>query len=1682
MEPVEVLPPKRRGRKRKIIEGQDASVDCSNKRKTVETRSLKLVGRYVVKEFQSSGLFLGKITFYESGLYRIIYDDGDCEDLYSGEVKAFLVEEGDLAGEWSERKEKLDEFLLGKEVGAKNTELKDAPELVNVNLVSSSVIGVSNNMETCANEVIEVHGNNTSDTDSSSDSCEDAQDDDSNLDMEDTFVPKPEFPPSSGHIGVPNEYVSHLLSVYGFLRSFSIPLFLYPFSLDDFVGALNCSVANTLLDSVHIALLHVLQRHLERLSSDGLELAHKCLRCLDWNLLDTFTWPVYTVHYLMVMGCLNAPELKGFPIHCLERDYYTLSAGTKLIVLQILCDDVLDSELLRVEMDRREELEVGIDIDSSTVFMTTGDSRGFHPRCSKTTNNIEAIQVVSENHQMKHSLGVHSTQTSRPAGSSADEDGNGDECRICGMEGLLLCCDGCPSSYHTRCLGLNKMHMPVGTWYCPECKISATQPKLLQGTILRGGQCFGVDPYGQAFVATCDHLLILDAPIRSGVCLRYYNRHDVLKFLLSLSSKVEHLVAYSEILRGILQYFEIPESILPCYGISGVGMQMEKEKEVSKTACHLDNLLGKSAVEIAEVENSGSCTTHSSAADMVSSSVTKYVQEPVIIGGSLDMGTKSDQLAVKGLAEQYSCVSKDTVLQEPITYSGLPGQASDTNDLSQQSTSSVNGIAACARQNGNIDHSGPFANGLRESKLSILCLDNKVDKMSNSDPYDACLFKGSFFKPTGYINSYAHGYFAASAASNLAILSSEENQVSESRPYNRRKGMLDNVSLQVKAFSSVAVRFFWPNTEKKLYEVPRERCSWCFSCKATVSSKRGCLLNAAASNSTRGATKVPCGVRLMKSGDGRLSGIAAYIIFMEESLGGLVEGPFLNDTFRKKWRKLAEQATTCKAVKILLLELEENIRTIALSGDWIKLVDSSFQSSTSQITANAAGSAQKRRPGRRGRKPSAVVEEISANYKDMSPDFTWWRGGVLSKLMFQRGILPCSMIRKAARQGGLKKIIGIHYVEGHESSRMSRQLIWRSAVEMSRNLAQIALQVRYLDFHVRWSDLVHPEQNLVDGKGPDAEVSAFRNAFISEKKIVGHDTRYCVDFGSQKHLPSRVMKYVAEVEKILEDGKERFWFSETRIPLYLIRDYEEKVVKNKTVEVFSKLQRWLGKGSRKNIYPYLWRKQDNLVRNYCPSCHEDVLHRNAVKCSACQGSCHEQCTNGLAVEVNEGVEFLITCKKCCESRVITHVQSSYGSPTSPLLLQTQDLPNGSNTNIHVNSIAYKQPQAPVPIEISSEKKLSNGSAVAKKTKNKHWGLIWRKKNAEENGADFRLKNILMRGKSDRGSTEPVCRLCNQPYNPDLIYICCETCQHWYHADAVELDESKISMLMGFKCSKCRRIRSPVCPYLDPEKKKALENRIDSRAPKVDNIEKANDSCLNSKYLKKEGPSSLPPPMKAEFHHQPPADDRRHPCVPQVGKCSNTPMVDSEWNSATLSNSASRKLPVRRHLKQENDTADPFQIGASVVAETEKLPVRRYTYTDSATDRMQVEAPKTQLVNSDEKAADTLEYDDCLQYDGAEFEPQTYFSFDELLASDDGGNGSYVFPENETLEISYDQEEPVISVDVVPCKFCARIDPFPDLCCKACGMWLHGHCSPWVESSSSSSWEDGWRCGNCREWR
>lgn len=162
------------------------------------------------------------------------------------------------------------------------------------------------------------------------------------------------------------------------------------------------------------------------------------------------------------------------------------------------------------------------------------------------------------------------------------------------------------------------------------------------------------------------------------------------------------------------------------------------------------------------------------------------------------------------------------------------------------------------------------------------------------------------------------------------------------------------------------------------------------------------------------------------------------------------------------------------------------------------------------------------------------------------------------------------------------------------------------------------------------------------------------------------------------------------------------------------------------------------------------------------------------------GFCHQQCATTSTVNTSKDIDFLVICKQCCETQaqiqVPTQVGSSSGSPASPLLPRVPDIPKPDLPK-DVNLECHKGSSTSLGgLEHFSEVKSLDRSTVTKKHSKLNWGLIWRKKFSEDTGFDFRLKNILHSGNTDRELMKPICRLCDQPYNGDVMYIRCEACK------------------------------------------------------------------------------------------------------------------------------------------------------------------------------------------------------------------------------------------------------------------------------------------------------------------
>lgn len=206
-------------------------------------------------------------------------------------------------------------------------------------------------------------------------------------------------------------------------------------------------------------------------------------RSLNWELLDLITWPVYLSEYLLIHGSGLKQSFNLCHLKLLDGEYYRQTAAVKLEILSSLCDDVIEVEAIRLELNRRTTTsELDMDTDRVVHFETY----------SKRKDSVEDLGSSCLTQEVDDEIA----------------DLNSDECCLCKMDGSLICCDGCPAAYHSRCVGITKDLLPEGNWYCPECMIDKHDGPTKTSKHLQGAQLLGVDPHGRLYFGCCGYLLV----------------------------------------------------------------------------------------------------------------------------------------------------------------------------------------------------------------------------------------------------------------------------------------------------------------------------------------------------------------------------------------------------------------------------------------------------------------------------------------------------------------------------------------------------------------------------------------------------------------------------------------------------------------------------------------------------------------------------------------------------------------------------------------------------------------------------------------------------------------------------------------------------------------------------------------------------------------------------------------------------------------------------------------------------------------------------------------------------------------------------------------------------------------------------------------------------------------------
>ncbi|KAL9250039.1 DDT domain-containing protein [Drosera capensis] len=1201
-----------------------------------------------------------------------------------------------------------------------------------------------------------------------------------------------ELPPSSTNLNLDGLSVSDVFSVYACLRSFTTTLYLCPFELEDLVSALKSNSPNSLLDSIHVSILQTIRKHLEFLSREGSESASECLRNLNWDLLDVITWPIFMVEYLLIHGSglqdgFNLASLKLF-----EMDYYKQPAEVKMEVLRCLCDDMMEVDSIRSELNRRSMLaETGVDYDHHM-------------------NNI----VIPRKRAPKGGISEDVEEDAT--------DWNSDECCLCKMEGNLICCDGCPAAYHARCVGVACNLLPEGEWYCPECstnRSSGIKPQKL----IRGGETLGVDPYGRLYFSCYGYLLVSDS-CDAKSAFRYYNRNE-LSLIISILQSSE--LVFGPILSAISELQAVHD--LDKSGLNSV-----------EPASHI-NLLATEPIK-PEVPSD-------------------------------DLMLKDEVVDAKTLEE-----NPDVMDSTLVEISAEEGPA----EVLQGTRPAVKRGRKKSR----------FAGHFHKSSA----ISSKEDPSLQMHPQNH------------YMNNYGFAWTASSVAEELTCKASDKVKAPSSEE--------EIISIQLKVIMKKWSNFFWLGIPLCDADSQKEKCGWCYACRFPA-DERDCLFNMRRIDVvSEGLTTEIAGLQSKRRGKGHLVEVIGYVLSLEDRLRGLLLGPWMSLHHSNLWRANVLEASDLSTIKYALIMLEKSLRPQVLSAEWLKHVDSAVtMGSASHIVINSRSAS---RLGLSRKKLRGPHHGPSSRNGSWGLDLFWWRGGRLSRKLFNWKVLPRSIAAKAGRQGGCVKIPGILYPDGAEHAKRSKHVVWRAAVETSTSVEQLALQVRELDQNIRWDDIENTHLLPILDNETKKSIRLFKKVIVRRKAVEGTAVKYLLDFGKRRSIPDVVARHGVLVEDSGE--KKRYWLNESCLPLHLLKGFEEKRIVRKASKLNSNRTPkiiFLKKPFRRKGLEYLVSRAEQEENYQCGHCKKDVPMRDAVSCQHCCGFFHQRHVKVLSG--TNSAKCTYACHKCLAAKNVIigkrgrkkkkrklqirqegkmasvgkrgkkklvqisrdgnvyfgkkrgrKPKAKKGRKTSSLkkqvLVENSEVPKVHEETLDSKKSADVSPDVAlrrssrvlttVPreytelVEVKGDKYNSlswqqTGLGKDKELKyytrrtasaHKHqdvkfckrkrtpnlasfWinGLKFSRKPNDELAVRFKRTKLLPSEISSGQTGQPKCPLCCESNRSSLMLIACDKCGGWFHGHAFGLDAQNVEHLIGFRCHLCLQKDPPKCRYIEDTK-------------------------------------------------------------------------------------------------------------------------------------------------------------------------------------------------------------------------------------------------------------------------
>ncbi|CAH2072905.1 unnamed protein product [Thlaspi arvense] len=1199
--------------------------------------------------------------------------------------------------------------------------------------------------------------------------------------------PKPQLPPSSHILNLDGLPILNVFTAYSCLRSFSTLLFLSPFELTDFVDALRCPSPSLLFGSIHVSVLQILRKHLNQLSGEGDLSATACVRSLDWNALDIVNYPLFVVGYLLLFGSKDNPAADLTRFNFFRNEYFRLPMNLKIEILSRLCDDMTEAEVVRSELNKRcFAAESEMEIDRKTNTEVRRRKRTMMELADDFSLNDEVID--------------------------GSFDRNSDDCFFCKMDGNLLCCDGCPAAYHSKCVGVASHLLPEGDWYCPECSFARRVPGLKPEKQIRGAEFIVIDPHGRKYYSSCGYLLVIDTD--GSDSLNYYHVNDLVLVLEELKSCGSF---YIGVINAIKKHWDITVGLKGT--LSGANSQMSVcfDKSAKEMVSSIDGV--KAPLPAPEKQPT--------------SGVKKRLDETSNNGASHNHCHRTRR-KISNSASGLDILNMSSEGSAETVQNGV-----DVQSLHEPAASSILDI-------------------MKEPNLDINSSSHYLARMNTRKGIEP-----NVKRETGYRNQYI--FAQMTTAISVELMRKSPTRTSDT------KSDEEIASTQVKTILMETTKFQWRNIQSLYLDAWKEKCGWCHSCRSEdAGSETNCLFNL-----SLGALRGPSESEVADSQSiekrSHLMTIIWQILSMESRLQGLLVGPWLNPQHSRIWREDVLNASNISSLKHLLVKLEENLHHRVLSLEWLHHVDSTKEMGSSKhILVTSTRPWSKTAVGKR--RGTLLESEVNPTAKKNGGlTMCWWRGGRLSRQLFNWKVLRRSLVSKAARQGGNMNIPGILYPENSDPAKRSRRVAWEGAVESSTTSEQLGFQVRTLHSYIKWDDIENSHILPASDKESKKSARLFKKTIVRRKCTEEETVKYLLDFGKRRNIPDVVLKNGRMIEESSSERK-KFWLNESYVPLHLLKGFEEK----KAVRQISKpggsfrrseVGKVRKKSSEEKGFSFLFERAERSESSLCEQCKKDVPLSDAACCHICKRLFHKK---HIRRADKEGMYICLQCKSevlAKEQPIVRKRGRPPGTFRKKVGVQTQKhkkvIPARKSTRLKKTKTAlaerisvrlknHKKVVASKPlrrsgrrpkhvIRLQDESKVPGGSKKRKletkrgrgrpkKVKQEvsikskrtercfsYWlnGLRLSRKLGDERVNQFRRESYFIPlENSDSDHDQPKCHLCGSIESESgSTLVACEICKEWYHGDACGINEKNSSMVFGFRCHLCRKQASPTCPHM-----------------------------------------------------------------------------------------------------------------------------------------------------------------------------------------------------------------------------------------------------------------------------